>query len=191
MIITDYKIVLVSNSPRRRELLSGLDIDYDVRVIDDLDETYPDDLELEDVAEFLAIKKASAYSDSQASDELIVSADTIVLKDNKIYGKPKNREEAIDMLSSLSGGSHFVITGVCLLSTNKQVSFSSVTSVTFGDLQNEEITYYVDKYGPYDKAGAYGIQEWIGFVGVKSIQGSYYNVMGLPINRLFEEIKKF
>ncbi len=191
MKITNYKIVLASNSPRRQELLTGLDVDYEVRVINDIDESYPEDIPLEGIAEFLAKKKANAYHENLLEGELLITADTIVLKNGVIYGKPTDKEDAYLMLSELSGGTHLVITGVCLSTVDKEISFSSITKVTFGFLEQNVIEYYVEKYKPFDKAGAYGIQEWIGYVGVKSIEGSYYNVMGLPINRVCEELKNF
>lgn len=191
MKLPNYNIILASNSPRRKELLSGLDISYEIRILDDIDEDYPDDMELEQVAEYLAQKKASAYIGDITSNELLITADTIVLKDNKIYGKPSDKYDAKRMLNELSTGTHEVITGVCLTASHKQVSFSAITKVTFGDISQEEIEYYVDKYNPYDKAGSYGVQEWIGYIAVKNIEGSYYNVMGLPIYRVYEELNKF
>lgn len=191
MKFKNYNIILASNSPRRRELLSGLDIDYEIRILADIDESYPNDIPLEEVAEYLAIKKANAYTSGLKADDLLITADTIVLIDNEIYGKPVNKADAVRMLEGLSGKTHMVITGVCICSTQKKVSFSSTTKVTFGDLTLDEINYYIDKYQPYDKAGSYGVQEWIGYVGVKHMEGSYYNVMGLPIYRVFEELKKF
>lgn len=186
-----YNIVLASNSPRRRELLSGLDIDYEVKVLDDIDESYPSSIPLREVAEYLSIKKADAYTSYLKDSDLLITADTIVLLEDEIYGKPVDKEDAIRMLRGLSGKTHEVITGVSLVSKDKTVTFSSVTKVVFGDLSDDEINYYIDKYKPYDKAGSYGVQEWIGYVGVKHMEGSYYNVMGLPIYRVFEELKKF
>lgn len=186
-----YNIVLASNSPRRRELLSGLDIDYEVKVLDDIDESYPSSIPLREVAEYLSIKKADAYTSYLKDSDLLITADTIVLLEDEIYGKPVDKEDAIRMLRGLSGKTHEVITGVSLVSKDKAVTFSSVTKVVFGDLSDDEINYYIDKYKPYDKAGSYGVQEWIGYVGVKHMEGSYYNVMGLPIYRVFEELKKF
>ena len=186
-----YNIVLASNSPRRRELLSGLDIDCKVKVLDDIDESYPSSIPLREVAEYLSTKKANAYTSCLKDNDLLITADTIVLIEDEIYGKPVDKEDAIRMLRGLSGKVHEVITGVSLVSKNKIVSFSSVTKVVFGDLSDDEINYYIDKYKPYDKAGSYGVQEWIGYVGVKHMEGSYYNVMGLPIYRVFEELKKF
>lgn len=191
MKFDNYNIILASNSPRRRELLSGLDVDYEVRILDNIDESYPNDIPLEDVAEYLAIKKANSYTNGLLDNEILITADTIVLIDNEIYGKPKDKADALRMLNGMSNKTHRVITGVCLVSTQKSVSFSNTTSVTFGSLDEGEINYYIDKYKPYDKAGSYGVQEWIGYVGVKHIEGSYYNVMGLPIYRVYEELKKF
>lgn len=190
MKFDNYNIILASNSPRRRELLSGLDVDYEVRILDNIDESYPNDIPLEDVAECLAIKKANSYTNGLLDNEILITADTIVLIDNEIYGKPKDKADALRMLNGMSNKTHRVITGVCLVSTQKSVSFSNTTSVTFGSLDEGEINYYIDKYKPYDKAGSYGVQEWIGYVGVKHIEGSYYNVMGLPIFRVYEELKK-
>ncbi|SCM59847.1 Maf-like protein [Petrimonas mucosa] len=189
MSIANYRLILASNSPRRKELLSGIDIGYEVRTLPDIDESYGDDLSPEQVAEFLAGKKASAYMSQLKEDELLITADTIVLLDGKVYGKPTDNAGAKEMLRELSGQTHRVITGVCLTSLTKQVTFSEVTRVTFADLSEEEIAYYVEKYSPMDKAGAYGVQEWIGYVAVKKIEGSYFNVMGLPIHRLYEELK--
>lgn len=191
MIDKKYKIILASNSPRRQELLSGIDIEYEIRVINDINESYPDDIASEDVAEFLAIKKANSYHDKIKDNELLITADTVVLKGDEVLGKPEDKLDAQIMLNKLSDTTHLVITGVCIYTTSKQVSFSNITKVTFGKLSDDEIEYYIDTYKPYDKAGAYGIQEWIGFVGVKHIEGSYFNVMGLPIYRIYDELKKF
>jgi septum formation protein len=191
MKLTNYRIILASNSPRRKELLSGIDVDYEVHTLSDIDESYPDDLSKEEVAEFLSRKKANAYLESLEENALLITADTIVLLHGKILGKPLNKEDAKNMLHELSGQTHLVITGVCLTSKQKQVSFSDKTYVTFGDLTDSEIEYYVEKYNPLDKAGAYGVQEWIGYVGVEKIEGSYFNVMGLPIFKLYRELKQF
>ena len=184
----NYHIILASNSPRRKELLSGLDIEYEVRTLPDIDESYPETLPQAEVAEFLARKKATAYLSVLKDNELLITADTIVLLNDKIYGKPMDNADAKRMLRDLSGQTHRVITGVCLTSTQKKVVFSDTAHVTFSDLSDEEIEYYVEKYRPMDKAGAYGVQEWIGYVAVKYIEGSYFNVMGLPIHRVYEEI---
>ena len=191
MKLNDYKIILASNSPRRKELLSGLDIDYETRVIPDVDESYPNSLHIEDVAVYLAEKKASAYQPELKDKELLITADTVVLLENKILGKPANEEESATMLRVLSSKTHKVITAVCLTSTEKQESFSDTSLVTFGKLIDAEIDYYVSKYKPFDKAGAYGVQEWIGYMAVERIEGSYYNVMGLPVFKVYKELKEF
>lgn len=184
-----YKVILASNSPRRRELLSGLDIDYTVRVMDDIDESYPDNLPCADIPCYIARKKAEAYKQQMRQDELIITADTVVCVGDTILGKPKDADDAAAMLRLLSGKTHQVITGVTLLTSEQEKTFSVVSDVTFDDLSDEEIEYYVTKYRPFDKAGAYGIQEWIGYVGVTSLKGSYFNVMGLPVQRLYNELK--
>ena len=191
MNIQDYHILLGSNSPRRRELLAGLDLNFEVKVIPGLEEHYPPTLQPEEIPVFLARQKAEAYIPTLSDKTLLITADTIVWNQNKVIGKPKDREDAIQMLQSLSGHEHHVVTGVCLTTTEKQKAFSVVSTVKFATLTDEEISYYVDKYHPFDKAGAYGIQEWIGYIGVESINGSFYNVMGLPVQRLYQELKKF
>ena len=180
------KIILASNSPRRKELLAGLGIDFEVRVLKGIDEQYPSDMPLQEVPLYIAKEKASAYT--VANDELLVTADTVVIVDNEILGKPKDRAEAHAMLRKISGKTHQVVTGVCLTTSGLQRSFSVTTDVEFKCLSDEEIYYYIDNYRPFDKAGAYGIQEWIGYVGVLSLKGSYYNVMGLPVQRIYEEL---
>ena len=186
-----YRIILGSNSPRRRELLAGLDLSFDVHVIPGLEENYPDSLQPQEIPVFLSKQKAEAYLPTLEDQVLLITADTIVWNETEVIGKPKDREDAIRMLRSLSGHEHQVVTGVCLTTTEKQETFSVVSSVRFASLTDEEIIYYVDKYKPFDKAGAYGIQEWIGYVGVESISGSFYNVMGLPVQRLYQELKRF
>ncbi len=232
-----YKIKLASNSPRRRELLSGLGVDYEVKLLPGIDETYPDTLKGEEIPIYIAREKASAYRPSMQADELIITADTIVYIDGEVLGKPKDEEEACQMLRKLSGRSHAyrpsmqadeliitadtivyidgevlgkpkdeeeacqmlrklsgrshqVITGVCLMTTEFQKSFASVTEVTFDQLSEEDIRFYVEHYRPMDKAGSYGVQEWIGFIGVTGLKGSYFNVMGLPVQRLYQELRK-
>lgn len=182
------KIVLASNSPRRKELLSGLDIPFSIEVIKGIKENYPGNLAVEDVPQYIAREKAAAYKVSD--DELLITADTIVALGSEVMGKPKNEADARRMLRELSGKVHKVVTGVCLTTANFQKAFSDVTEVEFKTLSEEEIDYYISYYKPYDKAGAYGIQEWIGYVGVKSIHGSFFNVMGLPVERLWEELIK-
>ena len=191
MVSDRYQIILASNSPRRKELLGGLDIPFKVRVLDGIDESYPQNLPTKDIAGYISQKKAAAYRQSIAADELIITADTIVILGEKVMGKPKDAGEAKTMLHELSGKTHQVITGVCLTTREKQVCFSVETDVTFKTLSDSEITYYIDHYHPFDKAGAYGIQEWIGHVGVTGMNGSYFNVMGLPVQRIYEALKDF
>lgn len=185
-----YHIILASNSPRRKELLQGLDIDFEVRVTGGISEGYPDTLPAGEVAEFIAGEKADAYQATIEHNELIITADTVVIVDNKILGKPKDSEEACCMLRLLSGKTHEVTTGVCLLTRTWRRTFAVTSRVTFAALTEEEIRYYVNTYQPMDKAGAYGIQEWIGFVAVTALEGSYFNVMGLPVQRIYTELKK-
>lgn len=184
------KFVLASNSPRRKELLAGLGLDFRVRVIDGIDESFPANLPVSEVARYIAMKKADAYRSSMASDELIITADTVVIVGSEILGKPKDEADAVRMLTTLSGRTHQVTTGVCLLTAQKQIAFSVTTDVTFKELTSAEIQHYVSEYRPFDKAGAYGIQEWIGYIGVTGLRGSYYNVMGLPVQRIYTELQK-
>lgn len=185
-----FKIILASNSPRRKELMSGLGVDYVVRTLPDVDETYPDTLSGADIPEYIAREKADAYRQTMERDELLITADTIVWLNDQVLGKPKDRQEAIEMLQQLSGQAHQVFTGVCLTTTDWQKSFTATSDVLFAELSDDEIEYYVDRYMPMDKAGAYGVQEWIGYVAVQSISGSFYNIMGLPIQRLYTELKR-
>ena len=193
------KIILASNSPRRRELLSGLGLEYEVRTVPGLDESYPEGLPMEEIPQYISRKKAAAYS--LDADELLITADTIVWHDGEVLGKPADEEDARQMLRKLSGKTHQVVTGVTLTFRNEELrikneespfhhSFASVSQVSFAQLSESEIDYYVTHYHPLDKAGAYGIQEWIGYIGVTSIEGSYFNVMGLPVQRLYTEMKK-
>ncbi|MBR4388560.1 MAG: septum formation protein Maf [Prevotella sp.] len=182
-------IILSSNSPRRRQLLAGLGLPFEVRVLPDIDESYPKDLAVDDIPVFIAREKAQAYLPLIQPDELVITADTVVVLDNRILGKPADAHEAADMLRDLSGRTHRVITGVCITGKNVQRSFAVVSYVTFKQLEEKEIDYYVEHYKPFDKAGAYGIQEWIGYIGVTGLQGSYFNVMGLPVQRIYEELK--
>lgn len=184
-------IVLASNSPRRRELLAGLGTEFEVRVLPDIDESYPADLPVMQIAEYIAHEKASAYLLTMKDNDLVITADTVVIIGNEVLGKPKDEEDAKRMLRLISGKTHQVVTGVCLTTTKQQRHFSVSTDVTFKDLPENEINYYITKYKPFDKAGAYGIQEWIGYVGVTSLNGSYFNVMGLPVQKLWEELKKY
>lgn len=184
-----YKVILASNSPRRKELLSGLGIDYEVRTLPDVDESYPESLQGADIPLYISQGKADAYRALLQPGELMITADTIVWLDGRVLGKPKDREDALQMLRDMSGRTHEVFTGVCITTTDWQRSFAAQTEVRFAQLTEEEITYYVDRYQPMDKAGSYGVQEWIGFIGVENISGSYFNIMGLPVQRLYRELK--
>lgn len=200
----NYKIILASNSPRRRELLAGLDIPFEVKVIKGIDESYPESLDAYEVAEYISSKKAEAYRGllgEDAAQTLILTADTVVIaptadeqndQEGKgvILGKPKDEEDAVRMLRMLSGKTHHVVTGVCLTTRSQQRHFSVTTEVTFKQLSDAEIRYYISHYKPFDKAGAYGIQEWIGYIGCTGLKGSYFNVMGLPVQRIYEEIAR-
>lgn len=189
--LSQYKVILASNSPRRKELLSGLDIPYQIKTLPDIDESYPDHLQGEDIATYIAKEKADAYLDKLTDDTLLITADTIVLLEGKVYGKPVDEAEARQMLHDLSGRTHQVLTGVCITTKQKQKIFAVSSEVRFAKLETDEIEYYVSKYKPLDKAGAYGVQEWIGYIAVENISGSYFNIMGLPIQRLYRELKKF
>ncbi len=203
-----YKIILASNSPRRKELLAGLDVPFEVRVVKGIDESYPDTLDVYDTAQYIAAKKAEAYrqlletevASAENEPTLVLTADTVVIaptadeqndKEGKgvILGKPKDAEDACRMLRMLSGKTHHVVTGVCLTTRETQRQFSVVTEVTFKPLSDKEIDHYVSCYKPFDKAGAYGIQEWIGYIGCLGLKGSYFNVMGLPVQRIYEELQ--
>lgn len=197
----DYKIILASNSPRRKELLAGLDMPFEVKVLKGIDESYPSTLSPYETAQYIAAKKADAYWGLLADGILILTADTVVIAPTEdeqndkegrgiILGKPKDAEDAKRMLRMLSGKTHHVVTGVCLTTVKEQHQFAVTTEVTFKSLSEEEIEYYVSKYKPFDKAGAYGIQEWIGYIGCTGLKGSYYNVMGLPVQRIYEELNQ-
>ena len=186
-------IILASRSPRRRELLSGLGISFRV-VVPGISEDYPDRLEREEIALYLAERKAESVINEEkarGADLLVIASDTIVCQGNTMLGKPAGRDEALNMLKQLSGKMHSVITAVCISNGRKMKSFCSETQVYFTELQDEEMEYYVDNFKPFDKAGSYGIQEWIGYIGVERIEGSYFNVMGLPLQRLYKELKNF
>lgn len=182
----NYRVVLASNSPRRRELLAGLGLDFEVRVLQGVDESYPAELPPCEVPLYIAKEKAAAYG--VAEGELMVTADTVVIVGDEILGKPQDADDARRMLRLLGGRTHQVVTGVTLTTREQQKAFSVTTDVSFRVLTDAEIDYYIDNYRPFDKAGAYGIQEWIGYVGVTALQGSYYNVMGLPVQRIYEEL---
>jgi len=190
MDLSKYKIILASGSPRRKQMLDDLGLCFSVRKTN-TDESYPVNLNVSNVAEYLSIKKAASFNNQLANNEIVITADTVVVIDDKILGKPVDKKDAIRMLKLLSGREHKVISGVCLLTKDKKTAFSSTTKVFFKDLSEKEINYYIDKFQPYDKAGSYGIQEWIGFIGVERIEGSYFNVVGLPVQRLYEELMKF
>jgi septum formation protein len=185
-----YRLILASQSPRRRELLAGSGLDFQLAERFVCDESYPD-MPLTDVAEYLSRKKSDAYPVELAEADILLTADTVVIACGEILGKPHSRDEAITMLQKLSGATHKVATGVTLRTSTKSHSFTSVSKVRFRQLSREEIEYYVDNYRPMDKAGSYGIQEWIGYVGIEHIDGSFYNVMGLPIQRLYCELDRF
>ncbi len=189
--LSRYNIILASNSPRRKELLSGLNIPYEVKTLPNIDESYPDNLIGKDIAIYIAKEKANAYLDQLDDNTLLITADTIVLLDGKVYGKPSDDTDAKQMLRDLSGKTHQVITGVSITTKEKQESFGVSSEVRFSNLDDDEIEYYVSNYKPFDKAGAYGVQEWIGYIAVEYISGSYFNIMGLPIQRLYRELKKF
>ncbi|MCT4648092.1 MAG: Maf-like protein [Carboxylicivirga sp.] len=190
--MTDYKIILSSQSPRRQELLKHLNLSFEIRLKEDVDETFPDDMPATEVPEYLARLKANPYlEDCKNENILVITADTIVCCDGKILGKPKDRQDAMEMLRMLSGKTHEVITGVALTANNRQHTFSVSTKVFFKVLSQQEIDFYIDEYKPFDKAGAYGIQEWIGMIGIEKIEGSYFNVVGLPVQRLYTELQEF
>lgn len=186
-----YRILLASNSPRRRELLAGLGIEYETVSLPDIDESYPSGLKGGEIPAYISKKKAESYKSMMTEETLLITADTIVWLDGKVYGKPSDEKEAEEMLRQLSGNTHTVYTGVTLTTRERERTFTVATDVKFAELSPEEIEYYVRKYSPLDKAGAYGVQEWIGYIGVESINGSYYNVMGLPMQRLYRELLKF
>ena len=187
--LNKYHIILASASPRRRQLLSGLGIDFEVRTLAGIDESYPDHLQGEAIAAYISKAKAEAYRATLAPNDLVITADTIVSVDGNVLGKPANEAEAHQMLQLLSGRTHEVVTGVTLMTKSQQQTFTATTSVTFAPLTEAEITHYVTHYRPLDKACAYGIQEGIGMIAVESIQGSYFNVMGLPVQRLYKALR--
>lgn len=189
--LNKYKILLASKSPRRRELLQLLRIPFNVVTIGGLDESFPDTVPPLEVPQYVSAKKADAFVATLKDNELVITADTMVICGDRILGKPTGGDEAREMLRMMSGRTHQVATGVTITTVDRRTSFTSVTHVTFDVMTDEEIDYYVDNYRPFDKAGAYGIQEWIGAVACSGIDGSYYNVMGLPVHRLYQELKLF
>jgi septum formation protein len=186
----NYKLILASRSPRRQQLLSELGLKFDV-VITEYEEIFPEGLSGEEIARFIAHEKAASFKDNISDNEIVIAADTIVWCNNNVLGKPLDRNDAIRILKEISGNTHDVITGVSLRSKTNEITFSESTKVTFETLTEEEINYYIDEYKPYDKAGAYGIQEWIGIIACSHIEGSYFNVVGLPVQRLYKELQKF
>ena len=187
--IKNYKLILASASPRRQQLMKDAGFTFEVR-LKNVEEKYPQELHWENVPEYLSKVKASAFREELKADEVLITADTVVCIHDRILGKPADRKEAISMLRKLSGNRHLVVTGVSVTTRTEQLSFSSRTGVFFKHLSNEEIIFYVDTYKPFDKAGAYGIQEWIGYIGIERIEGSFYNVLGLPIQQLYETLRK-
>ncbi len=185
------RVILASGSPRRRQLLGGLEIDFTVRLINGIDETYPDGMAMAEIPKYISRRKAEAYVPTMASDEIIITADTIVWADGEVLGKPHTPDEAVSMLRRLSGRTHQVVTGVTVLSADRRETFACVTDVTFDTLSEAEMQHYVADYKPLDKAGAYGIQEYIGYIGVTGISGSYFNVMGLPVQKLYRVLLTF
>lgn len=186
-------IYLASNSPRRKELLGGLGIDFEVKILQDIDESFPPTIPVTDVAQYIASKKADAYdsfiSETDDDDTCVITADTVVIVDDSILGKPTDEADAWRMLKLISGRAHQVTTGVCISTKKEKKVFSVTTDVTFKELCDDEIAYYIKQYKPFDKAGAYGIQEWIGYIGVTGLNGSYFNVMGFPVQRVYQELK--
>lgn len=189
--LKSWHLVLASQSPRRRQLLQDAGLDFDLAPRFECEESFPDTMPAEEVAEYLSRLKSEAYPFELKERDILLTADTIVVASGRVLGKPKDRTEAIEMIEMLSDREHEVITGVTLRAKQKVESFSALSKVSFRRLRGEEIEYYVDRYSPMDKAGAYGIQEWIGYVGIESIEGSFYNVMGLPIQKLYCELEKF
>lgn len=188
--LKDYRILLASKSPRRKELLSGLNISFEVATLD-VEELFPENLPMEEIPVYLAKLKAEPFKTEIDDKTLVITADTIVWIDGEVLGKPLDHAHAVEMLRKLSGRKHTVVTGVCLTSKTKQAAFYSSTDVWFKELSAEEIEYYLSLYHPYDKAGSYGVQEWIGYIAIAKIEGSYFNVMGLPVQRLYEELRRF
>lgn len=188
--LKDHRILLASKSPRRKELLSGLNISFEVATLD-VEELFPENLPMEEIPVYLAKLKAEPFKTEIDDKTLVITADTIVWIDGEVLGKPLDHPHAVEMLRKLSGHKHTVVTGVCLTSKTKQVAFYASTDVWFKELSAEEIEYYLSLYHPYDKAGSYGVQEWIGYIAIAKIEGSYFNVMGLPVQRLYEELRRF
>lgn len=190
MLQTGKNIILASKSPRRQQILKEMGISFEVKT-KDIEEIYPKELAPKQIAEYLSNLKATAFENELTTQDIIITADTVVVNNEKVLGKPKDDADALDMLKSLCGQSHQVFTGVTLLSKEKKVSFTDVTEVQFEDMSEEELNYYIKQFNPLDKAGAYGIQDWIGMVAISSIKGSYFNVVGLPTFKLYQHLKQF
>lgn len=186
----NHRIILASGSPRRQQFLRELDVDFEIQ-LKDIEEIYPKHLKDSEITNFLAKLKASAFTDDLKQNDILITSDTIVWLNDKALGKPKDFNDAFDMITEMSGKTHKVITSVCIKTIEKEVVFFDETLVTFANLSSEEIKYYLDNYKPYDKAGSYGIQEWIGLVAIEKIEGSYANVVGLPTHKLYQELMKF
>ncbi len=189
-VINKYKIILGSQSPRRKELLSGLDIPFEIRV-PDVDESFSDSMPINEIAEFIALKKWNTLIQEAKQDELVICCDTIVVVGNEILGKPKDKQEGKEMLQKLSGKQHTVISGVVMGTLTDRISFSDKTNVYFSEINEDELEYYLENYRPYDKAGSYGVQEWIGMMAIKKMEGSFYNVMGLPVHKVYTALKNW
>jgi septum formation protein len=188
--LKNYKLVLASQSPRRQHLLKELGLEFDIKTAD-INEIYPENLKREEIPVYLAEQKANAMLPNLKDDEILITADTIVWLNGKAVNKPKDRQDAFNMITSLSDNTHVVYTGVQLSTSNKKQSFFAQTKVTFSKLEEQEINYYINKFKPFDKAGSYGIQEWIGYIGIEKIEGSYFNVMGLPVHQVYQQLKTF
>jgi septum formation protein len=186
----NHRIILASGSPRRQQFLKELDVDFEIQ-LKEIEEIYPEHLQAEEITNFLAELKASAFENDLKENDILITSDTIVWLNNKALGKPKDYDDAFEMLTEMSGKTHKVITSVCIKTTEKEIVFYDETLVTFTQLSSDEIKYYLNNYKPFDKAGSYGIQEWIGLVAIEKIEGSYANVVGLPTHRLYQELMKF
>ena len=189
--LKEYRLILASNSPRRRQLLADAGLKFDIAEKYECDESLPADIAADNAAAYIAALKSQAYPKQLADNEILITADTVVMVDGKVLGKPSDREDALRMLRMLAAKTHIVATGVMFRTTNSSRIFTAETAVTFRELTSEELEYYVDNFHPYDKAGAYGIQEWIGYAAVERIEGSFYNVMGLPLQKLYTELEDF
>ena len=189
--LKEYRLILASQSPRRRQLLADAGIEFVLAPRFECEESFPDTMPAAEVAEYLSSLKSEAYPEPLGANDILLTADTVVIACNRILGKPADRAEAIEMITMLSGRDHEVVTGVTLRAADRRKGFSVTSHVRFRELLQEEIEYYVDTYKPFDKAGSYGIQEWIGYVGIEGIEGSFYNVMGLPVQRLYSELNDF